>query len=108
MIGGVLGAYVLSNVHADAAKPFILAYLIAIGLYLVYRGWRYPPQERKPKVVEPLGLVGGFLDAAGGGGWGPVVTSTLLVQGATPRTTVGTVNTVEFLDRKSTRLNSSH
>ncbi|RIA46858.1 hypothetical protein DFR49_1418 [Hephaestia caeni] len=96
MIGGVLGAYVLSNVHADAAKPFILAYLIAIGLYLVYRGWRYPPHERKPKVVEPLGLVGGFLDAAGGGGWGPVVTSNLLVQGASPRTTVGTVNTVEF------------
>src|SRR3546814_11884314 len=96
MIGGVLGAYVLSNVHADAAKPFILAYLIAIGLYLVYRGWRYPPQERKPKVVEPLGLVGGFLDAAGGGGWGPVVTSNLRVQGATPRPTVGTDNTDEF------------
>src|SRR3546814_12939678 len=89
MIGGVLGAYVLSNVHADAAKPFILAYLIAIGLYLVYRGWRYPPQERKPKVVEPLGLVGGFLDAAGGGGWGPVVPSNLLVQGAHPRNAVG-------------------
>ncbi|HVI98495.1 MAG TPA: sulfite exporter TauE/SafE family protein [Sphingomonas sp.] len=96
MIGGVLGAYVLSNVHADAARPFILAYLIAIGLYLVWRGWRYPPQERKPKIVEPLGLVGGFLDAAGGGGWGPVVTSNLLVQGASPRMTVGTVNTVEF------------
>ncbi len=47
-------------------------------------------------MVEPLGLVGGFLDAAGGGGWGPVVTSNLLVQGASPRMTVGTVNTVEF------------
>jgi len=53
--------------------------------------------ERKtPKVIEPLGLVGGFLDAAGGGGWGPVVTSNLLVQGAAPRETVGTVNTSEF------------
>lgn len=96
VIGGVLGAYVLSNIHADTAKPFILTYLIAIGLYLLWRGWKYPPVERKPKVVEPLGLIGGFLDAAGGGGWGPVVTSNLLVQGANPRMTVGTVNTAEF------------
>ncbi|MHA6722479.1 sulfite exporter TauE/SafE family protein [Sphingomonas sp. RS2018] len=96
VIGGVLGAYVLSNIHADAAKPFILTYLIAIGLYLLWRGWHHPPIERKPKIVEPLGLVGGFLDAAGGGGWGPVVTSNLLVQGASPRMTVGTVNTAEF------------
>ncbi|SOB87187.1 hypothetical protein SAMN06297144_2311 [Sphingomonas guangdongensis] len=96
VIGGVLGAYVLSNIHADTAKPFILAYLIAIGLYLLWRGWAHPPIVRKPKVVEPLGLVGGFLDAAGGGGWGPVVTSNLLVQGSDPRTTIGTVNTAEF------------
>jgi uncharacterized membrane protein YfcA len=47
-------------------------------------------------VVEPLGLIGGFLDAAGGGGWGPVVTSNLLVQGAKPRQVIGTVNTAEF------------
>jgi uncharacterized membrane protein YfcA len=47
-------------------------------------------------MVEPLGLVGGFLDAAGGGGWGAVVTSNLLVQGASPRKTIGTVSTVEF------------
>jgi uncharacterized membrane protein YfcA len=96
VIGGVLGAYVLSNIDASVAKPFILAYLAGIGLYLLYRGWRYPPHERDPRIVEPLGLIGGFLDAAGGGGWGPVVTSNLLVQGASPRTTVGTVNTAEF------------
>lgn len=96
VIGGVLGAYVLSNIDADVAKPFILAYLTAIGLYLLWRAWRYPPQVREPRIVEPLGLVGGFLDAAGGGGWGPVVTSNLLVQGAAPRTTMGTVNTAEF------------
>jgi uncharacterized protein len=45
----------------------------------------------------PLGLIGGFLDASGGGGWGPVVTSNLLIQGTDPRKTVGTVNTAEFL-----------
>lgn len=96
VIGGALGAYVLSNIHAATAKPFILAYLTAIGLYLLWRAQHYPPQERSPKIVEPLGLVGGFLDAAGGGGWGPVVTSNLLVQGSSPRMTIGTVNTAEF------------
>ena len=52
--------------------------------------------ERTPKIVAPLGLVGGFLDAAGGGGWGAIVTSNLLVQGSNPRKTIGTVNTAEF------------
>jgi len=96
VIGGILGAYVLSNIDASTAKPFILAYLTAIGVYLLYRGLRFPPKQKEPKIVEPLGLIGGFLDAAGGGGWGPVVTSNLLVQGASPRTTIGTVNTAEF------------
>lgn len=96
MIGGALGAYVLSNIDAAVAKPFILAYLAGIGLYLLWRSRHYPPVEKSPKVVEPLGLAGGFLDAAGGGGWGPVVTSNLLVQGSAPRTTIGTVNTAEF------------
>lgn len=96
MIGGALGAYVLSNVDASAAKPFVMAYLTAIGVYLLYRAWRGAVEPREPKIIEPLGLAGGFLDAAGGGGWGPVVTSNLLVQGASPRTTIGTVNTSEF------------
>lgn len=96
VIGGGLGAYVLSNINAATAKPFILAYLTAIGFYLLWRSRHYPPKEKSPKIVEPLGLAGGFLDAAGGGGWGPVVTSNLLVQGASPRTTIGTVNTAEF------------
>ncbi|MBO9711626.1 sulfite exporter TauE/SafE family protein [Sphingomonas sp.] len=96
VVGGVIGAYLLSNVDATQVKPFILFYLTLIGLNLLYRGWRFPPQERQPKVIEPLGLIGGFLDAAGGGGWGPIVTSNLLVQGASPRKTIGTVNTAEF------------
>ena len=97
VIGGVLGAYVLTQVSAEIARPFVLAYLAAIGLWLLWRGIKYPPEAREPKVIEPLGLAGGFLDAAGGGGWGPVVTSNLLVQGADPRTTIGTVNTAEFV-----------
>ncbi|MEP6785713.1 MAG: sulfite exporter TauE/SafE family protein [Sphingomonadales bacterium] len=96
VIGGALGAYVLSNIDASTAKPFILGYLACIGLYLLWRSTHYPPAPSNPRIVEPLGLVGGFLDAAGGGGWGPVVTSNLLVQGSDPRTTIGTVNTSEF------------
>ena len=96
VIGGALGAYVLSNVDASVAKPFVMTYLAAIGLYLLFRAWRGRVEPRSPRVIEPLGLVGGFLDAAGGGGWGPVVTSNLLIQGAEPRLTIGTVNTSEF------------
>ena len=74
----------------------MLAYLTALGLYLFYRGVMHRHTERRPKVVSPLGLIGGFLDAAGGGGWGAIVTSNLLVQGSNPRKTIGTVNTAEF------------
>jgi uncharacterized membrane protein YfcA len=96
VIGGVLGAYVLTQLDASTAKPIVLAYLGALGLYLFYRGVMHRHTERQPKVVAPLGLVGGFLDAAGGGGWGAIVTSNLLVQGSNPRKTIGTVNTAEF------------
>lgn len=96
VIGGVLGAYVLTSIDAGVIKPFILAYLSCIGLYILWRGLFYPPKVKDAKIVAPLGLIGGFLDAAGGGGWGPVVTSNLLLQGADPRKVVGTVNSVEF------------
>jgi uncharacterized membrane protein YfcA len=96
MIGGVCGAYLLSSIDAGVVKPFVLIYLSLIGIYLLVQGLFYPPKQREAKYVAPLGLVGGFLDAAGGGGWGPVVTSNLLIQGADPRKVVGTVNSVEF------------
>lgn len=96
VIGGVLGAYILTAVDASTAKPFVLTYLALLGLYLFYRGIMHRHTERRPKVVSPLGLIGGFLDAAGGGGWGGIVTSNLLVQGSNPRKTIGTVNTAEF------------
>lgn len=95
-VGGVLGAYVLTSLDASVVKPFVLLYLTGIGLYILVRGLYYPPKIKEAKLVAPLGLFGGFLDAVGGGGWGPVVTSNLLIQGADPRKVVGTVNTVEF------------
>jgi uncharacterized membrane protein YfcA len=96
VIGGVCGAYLLSQLDASVAKPFVLTYLTLLGLYLFYRGIMHRHTERQPKVIAPLGLAGGFLDAAGGGGWGAIVTSNLLVQGSNPRKTIGTVNTAEF------------
>jgi uncharacterized protein len=98
IIGGILGAYVLSSVDAKVAKPFVMTYLACIGVYLLYKAIHFDDKKEfaKAKVTAPLGLLGGFLDAAGGGGWGPVVTSNLLIQNTDPRKTIGTVNTVEF------------
>ena len=96
ILAGIIGAYALTQVDASTAKPFVLAYLTSLGVYLFYRGVMHRHTERRPRIVEPLGAVGGFLDAAGGGGWGAIVTSNLLVQGSNPRKTIGTVNTAEF------------
>jgi uncharacterized membrane protein YfcA len=96
IVGGVIGAYVLSSVDGELAKPFVLLFLTGMGLYLLWRGIGYRPIARKVRHVRPLGFIGGLLDATGGGGWGPVVTSNLLMQGAEPRMVVGTVNTAEF------------
>lgn len=98
VLGGVTGAYLLSNVDGSAARPFVMLYLSGIGFYLLWRVLRVPqPTFENPRYTRPLAVVGGFLDAAGGGGWGPIVTSKLLVQGGDPRKVIGTVNSAEFL-----------
>jgi uncharacterized membrane protein YfcA len=98
ILGGVTGAYLLSSIDASVAKPFVMLYLTGIGIYLMVRAIRMgEPRFEDPRFTAPLALTGGFLDAAGGGGWGPVVTSNLLVQGGDPAKTIGTVNTSEFL-----------
>lgn len=96
--GGVAGAYLLTGIDGAAIKPWIAGYLGIIGVYLTIRSFRKIPQQgvRGP-VVAPLAAVGGFLDAVGGGGWGPVVSSGLLGAGGQPRYVVGTVNAAEFL-----------
>ena len=99
VIGGVSGAFLLSNIDASVARPFVMAYLAVIGVYLVWRAWEMSHHHvhKAPRYIAALGLAGGFLDAAGGGGGGPVVTSNLLVQGSEPRRTIGTVNAAEFV-----------
>lgn len=97
VLGGITGAYILSNIDASVARPMVMVYLTAVGLMLLYRAWRFPtPRFQDARIVAPLGVAGGFLDAAGGGGWGPVVTSNLLIQGSEPRKTIGTVSASEF------------
>lgn len=103
-VGAFAGATVLSNLSTAWAKPIMATILAVIGLNLMFRFSR--GLTRRKNVNRPhsrgflggLGLFGGFVDATGGGGWGPVTTSTLLSAGRSePRRVVGTVNTAEFL-----------
>jgi hypothetical protein len=97
IIGGVIGAYLLTGFEPTFIKAFVVAYLGILGLFLLYRAIRGPREEPPHlKHVIPLGLAGGFLDASGGGGWGPIVTTTLLGRGHAPRYAIGSVNTAEF------------
>lgn len=98
VVGGVIGATILTQVDGKAIAPFISVYLIGIGLYILWKAFR---QRQARSVSDPLipvvGLAGGALDAAGGGGWGPVVTSSLVGRGHAPRTVIGSTNLTEFV-----------
>ncbi|GHA31111.1 UPF0721 transmembrane protein [Devosia pacifica] len=99
VIGGILGAYLLTSIDGNVIRPYVTFYLTLMGLYILFRAIRGVPASlpADTPLAPPLGVVGGFADAAGGGGWGPVVTSTLVGAGGTPRYVIGTVNTAEFL-----------
>jgi uncharacterized membrane protein YfcA len=95
--GAILGAWVLSNLDASAVRPYVAAYLFAIGVFILFKATRKTPTRDAPGAwVSPVGFAAGFLDASGGGGWGPVATSALVGSGHAPRTAVGSVNTTEF------------
>ena len=103
-IGAFTGAVVLSNLSAEMAKPIVSTFLLVLGIYLFVRfavlGGKIKIQEGtiSPFLLMPLGSIAGFLDAVGGGGWGPISTPTLLASGKMePRKAVGTVSTSEFL-----------
>jgi uncharacterized membrane protein YfcA len=100
VIGGVIGAYVLTTIDANIIKPYIAAYLLIMGFVIMYKAFtmklRQDMDEYHGPRVSLLGLIGGFCDAIGGGGWGPVVTSTLVAHGKHPRMTIGSVNFTEF------------
>jgi hypothetical protein len=97
IIGGVLGAYVLTGLEVTFIKAVVVAYLGILGCFLLFRAIQ-GLKEEPPHLnhVIPIGLAGGFLDASGGGGWGPVVTTNLLGRGHAPRYAIGSVNSAEF------------
>lgn len=103
-IGAFLGAVALVSISAEAAEPLVAVFLFSLGVYVLAR-FSFRRNERpvvvRPigkKFLSPLGAVAGFLDAAGGGGWGPISTPTLLSSGRMePRRVIGTVDTSEFI-----------
>lgn len=111
-VGAFAGATILSSLSTEHAAPLMAAILLTIGLYVLLRfSLRTPPAIRhgstphSAKFLSPLGFFGGLIDATGGGGWGPVTTSTLLSRGKTaPRTVIGSVSASEFLVAASASL----
>jgi len=95
-VGAGIGAYVLTSFDGNAIKPYIAGYLIIMGIVIIAKATKKMVQFTEPKRVSLLALFGGFADASGGGGWGPIVTSTLIGRGNNPKLTIGTVNAVEF------------
>lgn len=96
VIGAIIGAYVLSAIDGDVLKPYVSAYLILIGLLIIGKAFRQIPPRNVTTHLTPLGFFGALVDAMGGGGWGPIVASNLIVRGNDVRITVGSVNAVEF------------
>lgn len=97
IIGAMLGAFLLAKIlDGNVVKPFVAAYLLILGILILIKSIREPLFKDEIKRVAPLGFFGGLLDAIGGGGWGPVVTSNIIHRGKTPQMTIGTVNTAEF------------
>jgi uncharacterized protein len=97
VIGGIVGAYILTSIDGKLIKPYITVYLLLMGLFILRKAFvLIKHNNKKIKHVRKLALTGGFLDAIGGGGWGPIVTSSLIGQGNSPRHTIGSVNTAEF------------
>src|SRR5687767_7922505 len=103
-VGAFAGATFLASLPADTAKPWVAALLLGLGIYVIYRflvlGGRRPTFKARPgkAFLVPMGLVGGTLDSIGGGGWGPVGTTTLLSSGRLePRKVVGSIDTSEFV-----------
>ncbi|RKS94446.1 hypothetical protein BC952_0049 [Flavobacterium limicola] len=97
VLGSIAGAYLLSDViDGNAIKPFIAVYMIGLAIIIIRKAMQKNIIKKKTKRLNILASFGGFMDAVGGGGWGPIVTSTLLGRGRNPRYTIGSVNAAEF------------
>ncbi len=98
VIGAILGAYILSSFeqYNYIIKPLVSAYTLILGIIIIFKALKKDNIRQKIKRIFPLAAVGGFLDSVGGGGWGPIVSSTLIARGRNPRYTIGSVNLAEF------------
>jgi len=96
VLGGIVGAYILTAIPGETIKPFISFYLLIMGLVILWKAFRKVEEKKVKTKLFPLGVSGGFFDAIGGGGWGPIVTSTLVARGNNPRFSIGSVNLAEF------------
>lgn len=97
VLGSALGAYLIADIFdGNVIKPYVSGYLVIIGITIVLKSFYKRITEVNLKKVPLLGFTGGFFDSIGGGGWGPIVTSNLILQGKTPHETIGTVSTAEF------------
>ncbi len=99
ILGAVAGAYLLSvlgNEYANYIRPILAGYTLLLGLRIFYAAFKKNKKPQKVKNAGWLAGAGGFLDSFGGGGWGPLVTSTLIAKGRTPRFVIGTVSITEF------------
>ncbi len=98
IVGAILGAYILSSLeeYSYVLKPIVAAYTMILGIIIIRKAIKGRSKKKKTKHIGVLALFGGFLDAIGGGGWGPIVTSTLIANGRNARYTIGSVNLAEF------------
>ncbi len=98
VIGGVSGAYILTSLPGEKLKPYVAIYLLVMGIRIFLKALKVTNFTTTPKnkYLFPLGLFGGLFDAIGGGGWGPIVTTTLISGGNVPSKTIGSVNLTEF------------
>lgn len=98
MLGAVAGAYILYSLeeYNYIIRPLVAVYTLGLGLAIIRKAILQTPKRRKTKNVPALASFGGFMDSIGGGGWGPIVTTTLIARGRHPRYTVGSVNLAEF------------
>jgi uncharacterized protein len=97
VLGSITGAYLLSDIiDGEDIKPFIAVYMIILAVIIIRKALAKTIIKKKTKKLGILAAFGGFMDAIGGGGWGPIVTSTLLGRGRNPRYTIGSVNAAEF------------
>lgn len=96
MLGAGLGAWLLTNIDGEALKPWVAGYLLLMGVIILFKTFRELVPREVTSHVSTVGFIGAFLDAIGGGGWGPIVASNLIARGHELRLTVGSVNAVEF------------